>query len=180
MSRQAAARVGIDYEKIRQERRQKSKTQKEDGILKIQGVLLTWIAEDVGLFPKISRWLQPDDFFEEPYHTIAGMLYEQARTGEISPAQIISYFESKEEQSLAAGIFNKQVQQVNEDSEREKALNEMVKTLKKASLDKKSQGDHRSFATAEDHYGKEAVRDITHYIDINGKKLVNLQEWRKI
>ena len=64
--------------------------------------------------------------------------YEQARTGEISPAQIISYFESKEEQSLAAGIFNKQVQQVNEDSEREKALNEMVKTLKKASLDKKS------------------------------------------
>ena len=138
VSRQAAARVGIDYEKIRQERRQKSKTQKEDGILKIQGVLLTWIAEDVGLFPKISRWLQPDDFFEEPYHTIAGMLYEQARTGEISPAQIISYFESKEEQSLAAGIFNKQVQQVNEDSEREKALNEMVKTLKKASLDKKS------------------------------------------
>ena len=138
VSRQAAARVGIDYEKIRQERRQKSKTQKEDGILKIQGVLLTWIAEDVGLFPKISRWLQPDDFFEEPYHTIAGMLYEQARTGEISPAQIISYFESKEAQSLAAGIFNKQVQQVNEDSEREKALNEMVKTLKKASLDKKS------------------------------------------
>lgn len=138
VSRQAAARVGIDYEKIRQERRQKSKTQKEDGILKIQGVLLTWIAEDVGLFPKISRWLQPDDFFEEPYHTIAGMLYEQARTGEISPAQIISYFESKEEQSLAAGIFNKQVQQVNEDSEREKALNEMVKTLKKAGLDKKS------------------------------------------
>lgn len=138
VSRQAAARVGIDYEKIHQERRQKSKTQKEDGILKIQGVLLTWIAEDVGLFPKISRWLQPDDFFEEPYHTIAGMLYEQARTGEISPAQIISYFESKEEQSLAAGIFNKQVQQVNEDSEREKALNEMVKTLKKAGLDKKS------------------------------------------
>ncbi len=39
---------------------------------------------------------------------------------------------------MAAGIFNKQVQQVNEDSEREKALNEMVKTLKKASLDKKS------------------------------------------
>lgn len=138
VSHQAAARVGIDYEKIRQERRQKSKTQKEDGILKIQGVLLTWIAEDVTLFPKISRWLQPDDFFEEPYHTIAGMLYEQARSGEISPAQIISYFESKEEQSLAAGIFNKQVQQVNEEPEREKALNEMVKALKKASLDKKS------------------------------------------
>jgi len=56
----------------------------------------------------------------------------------INEAYIYRYFESKEEQSLAAGIFNKQVQQVNEDSEREKALNEMVKTLKKASLDKKS------------------------------------------
>mgnify|MGYP002443094172 CR=1 FL=1 len=89
-----------------EKRRQKSKTQKEDGILKIQGVLLTWIAEDVGLFPKISRWLQPDDFFEEPYHTIAGMLYEQARTGEISPAQIISYFESKED--LLAKTFERE------------------------------------------------------------------------
>ena len=81
---------------------------------------------------------------------------------------------------MAAGIFNKQVQQVNEDSEREKALNEMVKTLKKASLDKKKPGDHRSFATAEDHYGKEAVRDITHYIDINGKKLVKLDRMEEI
>ena len=38
----------------------------------------------------------------------------------------------------------------------------------------------QSFKRRRHHYGKEAVRDITHYIDINGKKLVNLQEWRKI
>ncbi|MCI5883049.1 MAG: DNA primase [Eubacterium sp.] len=138
VSHQAAVRVGIDYEKIRKERQKKQRIQKEDGILKVQGVILTWIADDVGLFPKISKWLQPEDFFEEPYGRIATMLYEQARTGKISPAQIISNFESKEEQSLAAGIFNKKIQQIKEDSEREKALNEMVKTLKRASLDKKS------------------------------------------
>ena len=66
------------------------------------------------------------------------MLYEQAETGAISPATIISRFDSKEEQSVVAGIFNRQVKEVSEQAEREKALNEMVKTLKKASLEKRS------------------------------------------
>ena len=66
------------------------------------------------------------------------MLYEQADAGKIAPANIISHFESKEEQTVAAGIFNKQVREVAGTGERQKALNEMVKTLKKASLEKRS------------------------------------------
>ncbi len=75
---------------------------------------------------------------DEPYRAVAGMLYEQAETGNISPATIISRFDSKEEQSVVAGIFNRQVKEVSEQTEREKALNEMIKTLKKASLEKRS------------------------------------------
>lgn len=56
----------------------------------------------------------------------------------MSPATIISRFDSKEEQSVVAGLFNRQVKEVREHVEREKALNEVVKTLKKASLEKQS------------------------------------------
>ena len=39
---------------------------------------------------------------------------------------------------MVAGLFNRQVKEVREHTEREKALNEVVKTLKKASLEKQS------------------------------------------
>ena len=47
---------------------------------------------------------------DEPYHEVAQMIYEQYETtGKVEPAMIISKFQSKEEQSLVAGIFNKEL-----------------------------------------------------------------------
>lgn len=66
------------------------------------------------------------------------MLYEQYRLdGKVYPAKIISCFESKEEQSLVASLFNTTIQSV-EEKEREKALNDIVFKVKKNSLDFKS------------------------------------------
>ncbi len=134
----AANMVGMDYEKIKSERAKKAKTEKDEGIGKLQGVLLTWLSEDATLFPVVKEYMMPQDFLDEPYHQVAQMLYEQAEQGDIAPAKIISCFDSKEEQSIVAGLFNKQVQEVTEHGEKEKALNEVVATLKKASLDKQS------------------------------------------
>lgn len=134
----AAAMAGITYQKIRTERQKQEKQGKEEGLGRQQGILLTWLSEDVSLFSVVREYLMPEDFLDEPYRTVAGMLYEQAEAGEIAPAKIISRFDSKEEQSIVAGLFNKQVKQVSEPKEQEKALNEVVKSLKKASLEKKS------------------------------------------
>lgn len=134
----AAAAVGIQYEKIKSERQKKKDSRKEDGIGRIQAILLTWISEDLSLYPIVKETVLPEDFLDEPYREVAKLLYEQAETGSMSPATIISRFDSKEEQSVVAGLFNRQVKEVREHTEREKALNEVVKTLKKASLEKQS------------------------------------------
>lgn len=134
----AASMAGMTYQKRKEEKQTEKKREKENGTARIQGILLTWLGEDLTLFPAVKKVIGPDDFMDEPYRTVASMLYEQAEAGHISPATIISRFDSKEEQSVAAGIFNRQVKEVSEQTDREKALNEMIKTLKKASLEKKS------------------------------------------
>ena len=67
------------------------------------------------------------------------MMYEQYETGHgVSPAKIISYFQSKEEQSEVASLFNTDIKRITEPQEREKALNEMIKRTKRYSLDYQS------------------------------------------
>nr|MBP3599383.1 DNA primase [Eubacterium sp.] len=138
VQRHAATMVGIDYERVKQEREKKVKGGKEDGLGKLQGVLLTWLSEDIALFSIVKNYILPEDFLDNPYREVAEMLYAQAEEGSIAPAKIISCFDSKEEQSVVAGLFNKQVKEVTEHAEREKALNEVVKTIKTASLEKQS------------------------------------------
>jgi len=128
----SARMVGIDYEKRRQERMVKTARQKEDGIAKSQGVFLTWLSNDPVLFEKTKGILSAEDFVDEPYHEVAQMIYEQYETtGKVEPAMIISKFQSKEEQSLVAGIFNKELKEISKDTEQQKALNEVVHSIKK-------------------------------------------------
>lgn len=135
----SARMVGIDYEKRRQERMLKTARQKEDGIAKSQGVFLTWLSNDPVLFEKTKGILSAEDFVDEPYHEVAQMIYEQYETtGKVEPAMIISKFQSKEEQSLVAGIFNKELKEISKDTEQQKALNEVVHSIKKYSLEYRS------------------------------------------
>ena len=110
----------------------------EDGTKQAERMLLTWLSDDVGLFRILEGIIDETDFTEEPYRQVASMLYEQYRLdGKVYPAKIISCFESKEEQSLVASLFNTTIQSV-EEKEREKALNDIVFKVKKNSLDFKS------------------------------------------
>lgn len=134
----AAVMAGGTYRTLKREKEKKNSGEKENGMKRIEGILLTWLSEDLSLADSVRQYLMPEDFLDEPYGTVAGMIYQQAAEGSISPAKIISCFDSREEQTVVAGIFNKQMKEVTEVSEREKALNEMVKTLKKTSIEKRS------------------------------------------
>lgn len=135
----SAKAVGIDYERRRQERFQNREDKKEDGIAKSQGIFLTWLSNDSGLFEVTKDIICAADFVDEPYHQVAEIMYEQYETnGRVEPATIISRFQSREEQTLVAGIFNKEVKAINKDSEQMKAVNEVVRSIKKYSLDYRS------------------------------------------
>ena len=135
----SARMVGIDYEKRRQERSLNGPKKQEDGIAKSQGIFLTWLSNDPVLFEKTEGIIGEADFVDEPYHQVAQMMYEQHHsTGKVEPATIISKFQSKEEQSLVAGLFNKELKEISKDTEQQKALNEVVRSIKKYSLEYRS------------------------------------------
>ena len=67
------------------------------------------------------------------------MLFEQYETEHaVTPAKIINRFESKEEQSETASLFNMEMRGEMSESERRKALEETVMRIKKNSLDVQS------------------------------------------
>lgn len=136
----SAQLAGIDYEKRRRERGQLGvRNDREDGIARSQGIFLTWLSNDPVLFERTKDIISAEDFVDEPYRQVAGMMYEQFQNeGAVRPAVIISRFQSREEQSLVAGIFNKELQEVTRDEEQKKALNEVIRSIKKYSLDYRS------------------------------------------
>ena len=131
-------RVGIVKDKPDSRRTSSSHKEKEDGISQAQKILLTWLVQDMSLYPKVAAYLSPDDFIEEPFHDVAVRLYEQLDNGQINPAAIISTFDDGETQKKVASIFNRELAEELSDSERERALNQTVKKIKKNSLDIKS------------------------------------------
>lgn len=133
---QSAQMVGIDYEKRKVTQRE---GKKEDGISKTQGIFLTWITNDRTLYEKTKDIVRVEDFVDEPYRQVAEMVYSQYESqGRVEPAVIISRYESKEEQSLVAGIFNKEIRALTGNMEQQKAINEVVRNIKKYSLDYRS------------------------------------------
>lgn len=104
---------------------------KEDGVLKSQRLLLTWLIEDSSLFGKLEGIVGPEDFTGGVYQRAAQLLYDQYRTeGKVNPARIISCFETEEEQREAASLFNTSIRREMTIKEKERALNETVRRIK--------------------------------------------------
>ncbi len=115
-----------------------SKKEKEDGTSQAQKILLTWLSQDLSLFPKVAKFITPDDFVEEPFHEVAVKLYAQLEEGRLNPASIISTFDNEEEQRKVASIFSRELAEELSDMERARALNQTVQKIKKNSLDVRS------------------------------------------
>lgn len=115
-----------------------SKKEKEDGTSQAQKILLTWLSQDLSLFPKVAKFVTPDDFVEEPFHEVAVKLYAQLEEGRLNPASIISTFDNEEEQRKVASIFSRELAEELSDMERARALNQTVQKIKKNSLDVRS------------------------------------------
>ena len=117
-----------------------SKKSSEDGIAKIQKLLITWISEEPMILNKLKGILKPEDFADGIYTDVARLIFDEyEKEGEIIPAKIISCFQSIEEQSEAASLFSAELLGEIKDSARQKALYDTVYRLKEESLNRQSQ-----------------------------------------
>ena len=132
-----------EREKRREEaygaRREGDNLQYPEALLASQKLLLTWLVNDVTLLKKIRPWLGWEDFVHPVYQKVCRAVYEAIETaGEIVPGKIISLFQEKEEQNLAAAIFNSDIAGIEDKNAREKALTETVVRIKRYHLDELS------------------------------------------
>ena len=112
------------------------KVKPEEGMLTSQKILLTWLIEDITTFDKLKGCIGPEDFTTEFYRKVAAMVFLQYNEEhQVTPAKIINYFESKEDQTLVAELFSTQIRVEMNDAEKRKLFADTVVRVKKASLD---------------------------------------------
>ena len=111
---------------------------KEDGILKSQKILLTWMAADENVLGQIQKYISPEDFREGIYRTVAELLYEQYEKGRLNPAQIMNHFTDEDEHREVASLFNTRIREIKTANEQEKALKETIIRVKKNSIEERS------------------------------------------
>ena len=111
---------------------------KEDGTLKSQKILLTWMASDENVFAQIQKYIHPEDFREGIYRTVAELLYEQHEQGRLNPAQIMNHFTDEEEHREVAALFNTRIREIKTAHEQEKALKETIIRVKQNSIEERS------------------------------------------
>ena len=108
--------------------RSRKAMEKEDGLLKSQRMLLTWLTEYKGLYQTVKECVTPEDFTTEFYRQVASLLFEQLDLGELDPARIIDHFTDAQEQKQAAQLFHTQVPVQNE-TKQKKAIRETVNCI---------------------------------------------------
>ncbi len=111
------------------------KSTPEDNVKKTQRLLLTWLAEEPQIYPKIAAFLSAEDFTEELYRKVADRLFENLARGEVNAAAIISMFPEEEEQREAAAIFNTSLVEPETRKEKEKALHDILVSVKRISYE---------------------------------------------
>lgn len=118
---------------------QKKRT-REDGMMQSQRLLLTWLVERPEIYPKIAAYIEPADFTEGIYATVAQELFSQFASGEaLNPARIVSMFSQEDEQRQVAEIFNTSVDGMEREADWEKAIKETLIRIKQSSMERKRQ-----------------------------------------
>ncbi len=107
----------------------------EENRKKAQRLLITWITDEPGIYPKIAKYINAGDFTDELYRKVADKLFEGLSKGEFSPAALVSMFEDEEEQREVAALFNTKLEELETKKEREKALHDIIYTVKRNSYE---------------------------------------------
>ena len=130
-----AAQTGLAAPASRPKSGIQSKEPVEEKKKKPQKLLLTWIVEEPKVYPKIKKYISPEDFTEDLYKKVAEKLFADLEEGNVNPASIVSLFTDEEEQREVAGLFNTKLVEISTKQEQEKAFHDIVLAVKRNSYE---------------------------------------------
>ncbi len=108
----------------------------DDGARKNQRLLLTWLTDEPSIFPKVTKWISPEDFSDDLYRSVATELFAVLEKGEFSPAQILGKFTDEEELTRIAEMFNTNLTQIDTPDQRRKAFHDIIYGVKQAGYER--------------------------------------------
>lgn len=111
---------------------------REDGIMKSEKLLLTWMIESETVFSQIRKHIAPSDFTKGICREVAELVYRQYDAGSVNPAQIMDHFTEEEEHREVAELFHTKLRDLDTRQEQEKALKDTILRVKKHSIEEMS------------------------------------------
>ncbi len=111
------------------------KAKAEENKRKPQQLLLTWLAEEPGLYPKVKQYISAKDFTDELYQPVAERFLADLENGNANPALLVSLIEDPEEQSRLSELFTTRLEEINTKEERQKAFHDILVAVKTNSFE---------------------------------------------
>lgn len=106
----------------------------EDGSLRSQRLLITWMSSGDHLFEVICRYIKPEEFTDPLCRRVAELLEEQHVKGHLNPASLFQYFTEEEEQQNVSAMLQDAIPALSTKEEEEKALQETILRVKQNSI----------------------------------------------
>ncbi len=135
----AAAQTGLARPIERPKSGIQSKKTPEDNAKKAQRLLITWLTDRPEIYPKIKKFITAEDFTDELYKKVAEQLFVQLEEGGVDPAGMVDLFEEEEQQREVAQLFHTGIGRLENKSEAERALHDIVCNVKRNSYEYYSQ-----------------------------------------
>lgn len=117
-----------------------SKVTTEDLIKRNERYLITWIGDEPRIYDIVKKYIDPEDFIDPIYQTVAKQLFEDLERGVLNPAAIISTFTDEEDQSVVAALFNTSLV-LDNDNDKGQALHDIIYVVKKSAVDARAASD---------------------------------------
>lgn len=100
--------------------------------------IINIISSNYFIFKSVNNFIKPHEFIEPLYIKLIDIIYNLYEKGNnIYPAEIINYFTNTEEQKMVTNILISQENNFENKSDLEKALNDEIKTIKRAYINSK-------------------------------------------
>lgn len=113
---------------------QQKRKNAEDGSLRCQRLLITWMSSDEKWFRSIAKYVEPEEFTDPLCRQVAELLAQQQAEGRLSPASLFQYFTDEEDQKKVAAMLDDTDLVLSGRGEEEKALQETIRRVKLNSI----------------------------------------------
>ena len=110
------------------------KKKTEDGGLRSQRLLITWMSSGERMLRNICRYVEPEEFTDPLCRRVAELLAEQQALGRLNPAALFQQFTEEEEQQKVSAMFHGTIPDLSGREEEERALQETILRVKQGSI----------------------------------------------